>query len=101
MGSDIQWPNRTCKISIKELIKRLIIYNLYFSFPPVLAMAKKIQEENLNPYLLVHPNCMPDLEPALPKGNQGDFDSVILGDAVENFSYDNLNKVKNTKLYHC
>jgi hypothetical protein len=52
-------------------------------------MASIIRSKNLHPYYVVHPNCLPDL-PDLPEGN---FDSVVLGDAVDGFSYKNLNEV--------
>lgn len=56
-------------------------------------MATLIRNERLNPYLLVHPNCMPDLEPALPEqADTPSYDSVLLGDAVDGFSYKNMNK---------
>jgi hypothetical protein len=57
-------------------------------------MASIIRSKNLHPYYVVHPNCLPDL-PDLPEGN---FDSVVLGDAVDGFSYKNLNEVYLKKL---
>lgn len=63
-------------------------------------MASKIREHNLRPFLLVHPNCKPDLNVT----DDGDHDSVIVGDAVQDFNYDNMNKafrilVKGGKLF--
>lgn len=58
-----------------------------FRFPPALAVASEIRRQGLKPYLLVHPNCLPDL----PDQAQ-DPDCVVLGDAVDGFSYQNMNK---------
>ena len=54
-------------------------------------MAKVAKQDNLKPYLLVHPNCLPDFE-GIDVSNK-DPNCVILGDAVDEFSYKNLNKV--------
>jgi len=62
----------------------------FYSFPPALAMASIIRSRNLKPYYLVHPNCLPDLPPQVDDQN---FDSVVLGDAVDGFSYKNINEV--------
>ena len=52
-------------------------------------MASVVSKQSLNPYYLVHPNCLGDL----PKVDKPDeFDSVVIGDAVDGFSYKNLNK---------
>eukprot|EP00095_Tigriopus_kingsejongensis_P004449 maker-scaffold168_size293125-snap-gene-0.19 protein:Tk04449 transcript:maker-scaffold168_size293125-snap-gene-0.19-mRNA-1 annotation:"phospholysine phosphohistidine inorganic pyrophosphate phosphatase" len=58
-------------------------------FPPALAMSTIALEENLRPFLLVHENVLPDLA-AIPVAES--YDSVVLGDAVDEFSYQNLNK---------
>ena len=53
-------------------------------------MASIIKSKNLNPYYLVHPNCLPDL----PEQNSSqNFCSVLLGDAVDGFTYKNMNEV--------
>ena len=54
-------------------------------------MAALAKTKKLNPYLLVHPNCLPDFD-GVCKSNQ-ELNCVILGDAVDGFSYQNLNKV--------
>jgi len=64
-------------------------------FPPCIAMASIIKSEKLNPYYLVHPNCMEDLlggSNAEDLQEEVDYDSVILGDAVDGFNYKNLNQ---------
>lgn len=58
-------------------------------FPPALAMSSIALEKNLRPFLLVHENLLPDLA-AIPIAEN--YDSVVLGDAVDEFSYQNLNK---------
>lgn len=39
----------------------LLLVHFFASFPPALAMATLAKESSLNPFLLVHPNCLPDL----------------------------------------
>ncbi|TRY63027.1 hypothetical protein TCAL_05569 [Tigriopus californicus] len=58
-------------------------------FPPALAMSSIALEKNLRPFLLVHENVLPDLA-AIPIAEN--YDSVVIGDAVDEFSYQNLNK---------
>ena len=57
-------------------------------------MASIIQNKSLKPYFLVHPNCLEDLGPTatLDENEAGDYDCVVMGDAVDLFSYRNLNK---------
>ena len=46
--------------------------------------------KNLHPHMLVHENCLPDLN--VPSGrSDAAADCVILGDATDNFSYANMN----------
>lgn len=58
-------------------------------FPPALAMAKIAKDQGLTPHFLVHPEVMPDFAEV---SNSSTPDCVVLGDAVDNFSYANLNK---------
>ena len=54
-------------------------------------MASLAKANNLKPYFLVHPNCLPDFDGiSLSDENP---DCVVLGDAVDEFNYKNLNKV--------
>ncbi len=62
-------------------------------------MAAVIRRDNLRPYLLVHPNCLSDLPTDVVDLNKNTkeedysaFDSVVLGDAVDEFSYRNINR---------
>merc|ERR1711983_314524 len=64
---------------------------LHDVFPPAAAMAKLAKKNNLKPYLLVHPNCLPDFNDVNTSSEEPNC--VVLGDAVDEFSYKNLNKV--------
>lgn len=59
-------------------------------FPPALAMAAMIKAKTLQPHLLVHENCLPDLGVQSVRSD-ATADCVILGDATDNFSYANMN----------
>lgn len=66
-------------------------------FTPAMAMSTVIRQKGLRPYLLVHPNCLPDLpqdatQRSSSGGAAGEFDSVVLGDAADGFNYANLNR---------
>ncbi len=52
-----------------------------------LAARRYIESHGLNPYLLVHPDLMPDF----PGLGQGPHDAVLVGDAGEGFTYEHLN----------
>ena len=54
-------------------------------------MATLAKKNNLKPYLLVHPNCLPDFDDVNTSSEEPNC--VVLGDAVDGFSYRNLNKV--------
>ena len=73
----------------QHFTKKIFILN---RFPPALAMASIIQSKSLKPYFLVHPNCVEDLGPTATQGETGDYNCVVMGDAVDLFSYRNLNK---------
>ena len=59
-------------------------------------MATVAKKNNLKPYLLVHPNCLPDFEGVNTTDEEPNC--VVLGDAVDEFSYKNLNKVRKSLL---
>ena len=56
-----------------------------------MAVSTLLSQKKLKPYLLVHPNCLPDLEPIRISASESP-NCVVLGDAVEGFSYENVNK---------
>ena len=51
-------------------------------------MAAILRQKSLRPYMLVHPNCLADL----PTVEPGEPDSVVIGDAVDEFSFKNINQ---------
>lgn len=55
--------------------------------PPALAMAGILRKNNLRPHLLVHESVLPDFE-GISTENPN---CVVLGDAVDGFSYQNIN----------
>lgn len=57
-------------------------------FPPIPAVCQILKSRGLRPYLVVNHNCLPDFSGV----SQEDPNCVVLGDATENFSYQNLNK---------
>lgn len=56
--------------------------------PPCPALISLLQQENLRPHLLVHPSVLPEFD-AIDQSNPN---CVVLGDAGDNFTYENLNK---------
>jgi phospholysine phosphohistidine inorganic pyrophosphate phosphatase len=56
--------------------------------PPCPALVTLLQQENLRPHLLVHPNVLPEFEAV----DQSNPNCVVLGDAGDNFTYENLNE---------
>ena len=63
-----------------------------FSFPPALAVASVLEKNKQRPFLLVHPNCLQDFSHISSTGDVNLADCVVLGDAVDGFSYENMNK---------
>ncbi|XP_027885268.1 phospholysine phosphohistidine inorganic pyrophosphate phosphatase [Xiphophorus couchianus] len=57
-------------------------------FPPAPAAIAVLKERGLRPHLLVHDGLLPEFD-AVDKTNPN---CVIIGDAAENFSYQNLNE---------
>jgi phospholysine phosphohistidine inorganic pyrophosphate phosphatase len=57
-------------------------------FSSLAAARKLLIDERLRPFLLLHPNALPDFE-GLPTA---DSNAVVVGLAKEAFSYDNMNR---------
>ncbi|XP_069569225.1 phospholysine phosphohistidine inorganic pyrophosphate phosphatase isoform X1 [Brachyistius frenatus] len=57
-------------------------------FPPAPAAVAVLKERGLRPHLLVHEGLLPEFD-SVDKSNPN---CVIIGDAAENFSYQNLNE---------
>jgi len=56
-------------------------------FPPVPAMCQVLKERNLRPHLLVHKDALPDFDSV----DCSNPNCVVIGDATDQFSYENLN----------
>jgi len=95
-GLCVRFVTNETQLTRKKLVEKL--HGMKFSmpeesiFPPALAMASIIREKSLKPYYLVHPNCKDDLGPTAKEENVEQYDCVVLGDAVDDFTYRNLNK---------
>ncbi|CAL1274784.1 unnamed protein product [Larinioides sclopetarius] len=57
-------------------------------FSPGVATSAFLKEKNLRPFLLVHPELLPEFSDC----DQTSPNCVVVGDAAENFSYENMNK---------
>lgn len=67
-------------------------------FAPAPACREYMQKEGLHrPHLLVHPKCLPEFEGFFDLTSE-EKDCVIVGDAAEEFSYENVNKAFQTLL---
>ncbi|OWF38274.1 Phospholysine phosphohistidine inorganic pyrophosphate phosphatase [Mizuhopecten yessoensis] len=61
-------------------------------FPPIPAMCQVLKERGLRPHLLIHPSALADFgDVATDNPN-----CVVVGDAIDEFSYANLNKTFQT-----
>ena len=64
---------------------------------PAPATREYLEKHGLRrPMLLVHPDVRPEFEGLLPATGGEDADVVVMGDAAEGFSYENLNNVFRT-----
>jgi phospholysine phosphohistidine inorganic pyrophosphate phosphatase len=55
---------------------------------PCPVLTSLLKRENLRPHLLVHPSVLPEFEGI----DQNNPNCVVVGDAAENFTYENLNE---------
>ena len=78
----------TCDNLIKSLTRKGLDIKKEQLFTAPLAARQYIGENNLSPYLLIHP----DLRPEFSDFNNRNFDSVLVGDAGSAFTYQALNK---------
>uniref|UniRef100_W5K184 Phospholysine phosphohistidine inorganic pyrophosphate phosphatase n=1 Tax=Astyanax mexicanus TaxID=7994 RepID=W5K184_ASTMX len=56
-------------------------------FPPAPAVVSVLKQRNLRPHLLVHDDVVPEFD-GVDKSNPN---CVVIGDAADNFSYENMN----------
>ncbi|XP_072026927.1 phospholysine phosphohistidine inorganic pyrophosphate phosphatase-like [Amphiura filiformis] len=79
----------TTKQIVEKLTKLGFDLQLNELFSPAPAACQVLREKSLKPFLVVHPDALPDF---------AEFDlsephnCVVLGDAVSGFSYENMNK---------
>jgi hypothetical protein len=56
-----------------------------------------IQKQNLKPFMLIYPDLEPEFQEHVDRtkkyaNDPSKFDSVVIGDAAESFSFENINK---------
>lgn len=90
-GIAVRFITNTTRQPLRELLEKMQKLGVPARpdeiFMPAVAARRYLKERNITPYLLVHPKLVEDFEP-VPGGTPG---AVVVGDAGENFSYDNLN----------
>jgi len=91
-GVRIKYVTNEIQFTRKQLHEKLIRLGFKMAedsiMPPALAAKQLVMKRNLRPHLLVHNNVLPDFD-----GVQTDNPNcVIVGDAVDLFTYQNMNK---------
>ena len=88
----VRFITNTSRSTRNSILEKLAAMNLNISedqlFTAAIAARNYIKENNLHPYLLIHPNLVPEFSDF----DSQEFDSVLLGDAGLDFTYKNLNK---------
>ncbi|CAG0888725.1 unnamed protein product [Cyprideis torosa] len=91
-GIPVRFVSNETQATRKEMFEKLKVLgfdvNLEEIFMPAPALRKQLVRENLRPFLLVHPNIVPEFSGLATD----DFNCVVLGDATDGFSYENMNK---------
>ncbi|XP_054716449.1 phospholysine phosphohistidine inorganic pyrophosphate phosphatase-like [Uloborus diversus] len=76
----------------ESLIKKLQAFGFEIVekevFSPGVAVSRYVKENNLRPYLFIHPDIYPEFSDC----DQTSPNSVVVGDAAQFFSYENMNK---------
>jgi HAD superfamily hydrolase (TIGR01458 family) len=89
-GIAVRFITNTTRQPLRELLEKMQKLGVPVRpdeiFMPAVAARRYLKERNITPYL-VHPKLVEDFE-SVPGGTPG---AVVVGDASENFSYDNLN----------
>ncbi len=87
----VRFITNTTRSTRNEILDKLIAMGLNIEkqqlFTAPLAALQYLQDNKLNPYLLIHPNLYPEFSDL----NHQNFDSVLVGDAGQSFTYENLN----------
>jgi HAD superfamily hydrolase (TIGR01458 family) len=79
---------RTRKTLYEDLCRMGFEIPLQHIFTAPLAVRRYLEQHRLRPYLLVHPNLLPEYDGLC----QENPDAVVVGDAEDDFSYRNLNE---------
>ncbi|CAH1783937.1 unnamed protein product [Owenia fusiformis] len=91
-GIPLRFCTNETQTTRAELVKKLCKLGFELEanevFPPAPAMCHILRQRSLRPHLLVHPALLPDFQEI----DQSDPNCVVLGDAADVFSYENLNK---------
>jgi len=92
-GIPMRYVTNTTRSPRKAILKKLENMGLNISgddlFTAPIATHTYLSSNNLSPFLLVYP----DLEQDFADLINGEPNAVVLGDAAQGFSYDNMNKV--------
>lgn len=88
----IQYITNTTRNTRVSIVKKLAAMNLVIPenqlFTAPIAARSYIKKKKLNPYLLIHPNLIPEFS----EFDNNNYDSVLIGDAGLDFTYEKLNK---------
>lgn len=88
----VRYITNTTRSTRSSIVEKLAAMNFNILekelFTAPIAAKNHIVESNLNPYLLIHPNLLTEFS----EFAHSDFDSVLLGDAGNGFTYEALNK---------
>lgn len=88
----LRFITNTTRSTRSAIITKLASMNLDISedqlFTAPIAAKRYVKENNLNPYLLIHPNLLSEFSEFVDPT----FDSVLLGDAGSSFTYESLNR---------
>ena len=75
------------EVTAERLISLGFIVSPSEVFSPFPAAKQVLKEHKLNPYLLVHPDAVAEFQDF----NKSQPDAVVMGDAAEQFTYENMN----------
>lgn len=88
----VRFITNTTRSPCSAILEKLAAMNLSIPqdqlFTAAVAARNYIREKNFSPYLLLHPNLLPEFS----EFDHQKFDSVLLGDAGTSFTYEKMNK---------
>ena len=90
-GLPVRYITNTTRSTRQMILQRLTRLGFDIAsediFTAPIASRQYIEANDLNPFLLIHPNLAPEFSDIA-----GEPDAVLVGDAGDRFNYDNLNK---------